>query len=414
MDKKNIWIINQYAITPDMPGGTRHYNFAKELVNRGYSAVIFASSFHHGLYKELKLDGTQKYKIEKIDGVEFIWIKTNHYEKNDWRRVLNMVIFGWRSYWLARDLIKRGIIQKPDVIIGSSVHLLAVAAAYYLSLCYKAKFIMEVRDLWPKTLIDIGKFRKNNPIVKMLEILEKYLYVRAKKIIVLFPFAKDYIVPMGIPEDKIVWISNGVSVSITEKEIRKTELDKLLKIVYIGSHGIANNLMPIIEAANLLQKKNFKNIKFIFVGNGPEKNKLIKRSHELGLVNIEFRNPVQKKMVKNILNEANAMIINLQNISLMKYGISLNKLYDCMASSRPVILGGDPINNLVKESGCGMAVETGEAEDLANAIIQLYRMAPREREKMGERGRNYVQKHYSNSVLVDKLEKTINEVLNEK
>ena len=98
----------------------------------------------------------------------------------------------------------------------------------------------------------------------------------------------------------------------------------------------------------------------------------------------------------------------------MKYGISLNKLYDCMASSRPVILGGDPINNLVKESGCGMAVETGEAEDLANAIIQLYRMAPREREKMGERGRNYVQKHYSNSVLVDKLEKTINEVLNEK
>ena len=172
----NIWIFNHYAITPDMAGGTRHYDFGKELVKRGHEVTIFASSFHYSQHRELKLTWGEKYKVERVEGVNFVWIKTFPYQKNDWRRVLNMVSYAWKVYWIGRGIKKLDQdINKPDIIIGSSVHLLAVLSAYWLSKHYRAKFIMEVRDLWPQTLVDIGKFKENNPIIKILRIIEKFL-----------------------------------------------------------------------------------------------------------------------------------------------------------------------------------------------------------------------------------------------
>lgn len=396
-----------------MPGGTRHYNFAKELVSRGYSVVIFAASFHHGLYRDLKLSSSEKYKIEKIDGIDFVWLKTTPYKKNDWRRVLNMVSYSWRAYWLGRDLVARNVIKRPDLIIGSSVHLLAVIIAYWLSLCHKTPFVMEVRDLWPQTLVDVGKFKEKNIIIKILRVIEKYLYKKAEKIIVLFPYAKDYIVPLGIAENKIVWISNGVSISIYPEIVAEKKTDDIFKVIYVGAHGVANNLEPIIEAASIIQNQQIKNVRFIFVGNGAEKENLIKKSREIKLKNIEFRDPVKKNLVKNVLHEADALIINLRNVSLMKYGISLNKLYDCMASGKPIIMGGDPINNIVQDSGCGIAVKSGNPGDLAEAVVELYRMTPKLRNELGKKGREYVQKYYSIPVLTDKLENMIKEILDE-
>ncbi len=89
-----IWIINHYAITPDTPGGTRHYDFGKELVRRGHRVVIFASSFpHYGEKKETRLENGKYYKIEQHEGIDFVWVRTFPYQANDWRRSLNMVSY---------------------------------------------------------------------------------------------------------------------------------------------------------------------------------------------------------------------------------------------------------------------------------------------------------------------------------
>ena len=188
----DIWIFNHYVVTPDMPGGTRHYDFGKELIKRGYKVTIFASSFNYSQHKELKLATHEKWKIENVDGINFVWIKTFPYQKNDWRRVINMISYMYRVYPLGKKITKIDKnIKKQDIIIGSSVHLLAVLAAYLLSKYYKVKFVMEIRDLWPQTLIDMGKFRKTNILIKTLNILEKFLYKRAERIITLFPLAKE-------------------------------------------------------------------------------------------------------------------------------------------------------------------------------------------------------------------------------
>jgi len=204
----NIWIFNHYAITPDLPGGTRHYDLAQELVKRGHQATIFASSFHHGRHQEMKLASGERWKVEDVDGVRFVWIKTFAYQRNDWRRVLSMVSYMLRAWWLGRRLPKLSPeIGKPNVIIGSSVHLLAALAAYWVAKHHRARFIMEVRDLWPQTIIDMGKMSGRNPVIKILQILERFLYRRAKRIIILGPRMGDYICARGIEEKKLVWIS---------------------------------------------------------------------------------------------------------------------------------------------------------------------------------------------------------------
>ena len=211
----NIWILNHYAITPDLPGGTRHFDFGKELAKRGHKVTIFASSFRHSLFKETKLYGNSNYAIDKIsDGFRFVWVKTVPYKVNNWKRVLNMLSYSWRVYETAKFLS----LERPDVIVGSSVHLFAVLTAYLLSLHFRAHFIMEVRDLWPQTLVNMG-ISKWHPFVVSLSFLEKFLYRRARKIITLLPKAHKYIESLAISTEKVVWISNGVDLSTFNIEI---------------------------------------------------------------------------------------------------------------------------------------------------------------------------------------------------
>ena len=402
----NIWIFNHYAITPDLPGGTRHYDFAKELTERGYNVTIFASSFHYSLLRETKDYGKSSYIIEDYDGVKFVWIKTFPYSKNDWRRVLNMLSYSVRVYNVAKKID----MEKPDVIIGSSVHLFAVYAAYLLSKYYKVPFIMEVRDLWPQTLIDMGVSRWN-PFVILLGILERFLYKRAQKIISVLPKAYEYITSLGIPLEKIEWIPNGVDLKRVEHIENNFEKKTGFKVLYTGAHGIANGLDTLLDSAKILKERGYSDIVIELVGDGYEKKRLMKRALEEGLDNVFFKDPVKKDKVPEILSQADVLFFNLLAKDTFKYGISSNKLFDYLASGRPIISASNASNNPVEEAKAGITVPPEDPEAVAEAIINLYKMSEEERLKMGENGRKYVQEYHDIPVLVDKLEKVIQEVL---
>ena len=249
----NVWIINHHALTPDMSGGTRHYDFAKELVSRGYKVTIIASSFHYAKFEEMKVyDENQNYLQETIDGIDFIWFKTPSYSGNGFARVKNMLSF---MFSVINKIPKLNLVR-PDTILGSSVHLFAVYAAYSLSKKYNTRFIMEVRDLWPQTLIDMG-ISKWHPFIVLLGWLENYLYQKADKIVTLLPQAHLYIENF-VSSNKIVWVSNGTDINNATKEY-KNKLDKSkFNVVYTGTHGLANNLdifIPLYtnkKAQNLL------------------------------------------------------------------------------------------------------------------------------------------------------------------
>ena len=408
----NIWIFNQYAITPDMPGGTRHYDLSRELVRRGHRVTIFATSFHHYLHREMRLQSGERWKTEDVDGVKFIWIRTPPYQRNDWRRVRNMVAFAFRVWRVGRKLPKLAPeVGKPDVIIGSSPHLFTPLAAYWVARHYRAKFVMEVRDLWPQTIIDMGELSAHNPITKSLQILEKFLYRRAERIITLLPMAHEYITTCGVPRDKVVWIPNGVDFSRFEDFRPAASFGEGFKVMYLGAHGQANALDVLIQAAKIVQDKGLEEIKFVLVGNGPEKPRLVALAEDLGLHNVEFRQPVPKSEVPSILNDADAFLVQLGGREVYRWGISSNKLFDFMAMGKPVLSSAEAVDNPVEKAQCGLTIPPQNPQALAEAVIKLYQMPEKEREAMGRRGREYVEKHHAIPVLADKFERVLDELV---
>jgi glycosyltransferase involved in cell wall biosynthesis len=393
----NIWIFNHHAITPDMGGGTRHYDFAKELVIRGYNVTIVASSFHYSKYREMKEYKGEEYLHEKIDNIDFIWIKTPKYFGNGISRVKNMLSYSYKVL----KIIPKLHLDKPNIIIGSSVHLFTSYVAYRLSKKYNIPFIMEVRDIWPQTLIDMG-ISKWHPFIILLDWLEKFLYKKANKIISTLPYAFQHIEKF-VSQDKIIWISNGVNLE-NINYLEKEKTDKFI-ISYTGAIGIANNLTLLVDVAEKL--KTQKDIIFRIIGDGAEKNNLKEKVKLKKLKNIFIEDSVSKNQVPNILQNSDILFLSLPNSPLYKYGISANKLFEYMASGRVIVISGYFKNNPIKEAAAGYTIEPNNSEQLVKTILEIYSLEQEERNQIGKKIRQYVKKNYSIDILTDKLEKLL-------
>ena len=289
-------------------------------------------------------------------------------------------------------------LQKPDIILGSAVHLFAVFSAFKLSQKYKTPFIMEVRDLWPQTLIDMG-MSKWHPFILLLGWLEQFLYKRADKVISNLPYAYDYIGKF-IEKEKFVWISNGVNLSQIHY-YPKQKSEKFI-ISYTGALGVANNLQVFLEAAKRL--KNQKDIYFQIVGNGAEKERLHAFVEQNKLDNVWIKDSIPKNEISNILLESDVLYFSLKDSPVFKYGISSNKLFDYMGSGRVIIFASSAKNNPIKEANAGYSIPPDDIEALENVILEIYHLPHEQRVKIGEQIRKYVEVNYSTDILADKLE----------
>ncbi len=397
-------MINQYAITPDLPGGTRHFDFGCELVKRGHEVYIFASDINLALRKHMKLEPGQLWREEEIEGVRFIWVDAALYEKNDWRRAWNMLSFSWNVRRAAKQ-----VRSKPDVIIGSSPHPFAALAAGHLAKGCQSRFLLELRDLWPQALIDMGGMSEGGLAATGLRSIEKQLYRDAEKIIILASGSRDYLVNLGVSRDKIVYIPNGVHLRnfkpIGQGRDKQREQFGFngFTVAYTGAHGPANALQTITAAAEILQKKR-SDIQFVLVGDGPSKHSLVTDAEARHLANMRFLDPVPKDVIPQLLFAADAAIITLRSVDAFSYAISPNKLFDYMAAGKPVICAvpGD-VGRLVDQKNAGLTVRPEDPVALAEAAERLRHMSDEERLAFGQRGRDLVMREFSREVLVNRL-----------
>ncbi len=399
-----IWMINHYAISPDLPGGTRHFDFACELVKKGYRVKIFACDVILGKNKEhAKLEEKESYSVENIKGVEFIWVRAATYERNNWRRFLNMSTFSYNCYKIGKKFK-----SKPEIIIGSSPHPFAAFVAAKLARKLKTKFFLELRDLWPQVIVDMGKLSEHHPITKAMRLLEKYLYRVADKIIVLAEGSKNYLKEKwGISESEILYLPNGVYLNNFSYEedrdvLRKRYNFTKFTLIYTGAHGPANSLDTILRAAGRLREN--KKIEIVLVGDGILKERLLKQAKEIRLNNVRFFDPVPKNEIPGMLIAADAAIITLKKAKVFSYGVSPNKLFDYMAARKPIIcaIGGDIAEKII-ETGCGISVIPENDKSMAEAIIHLANLPADRLKQMGDYGYKEIERNYSREKLVQKL-----------
>jgi len=400
MVSKNIWIINHYAICPGEVGSSRTFDFARELVKKGHKVTIFAANFNH--YANRYISTTRK----NYEGVRFVWIKVPSYSGNGIKRIWNMLVFSLKVVLINLKY------KRPDVIMGSSPHPFAALSALFISRLRRVNFLLEIRDLWPRTLIDLGDLNENSFITKCLHLIEKILYRSANKIFVLLPGAVEYITNLNISPEKVVYLPNGIS--LKDFDYKKNKYKKSLiaehflfhkfVVVYTGSLGLANKMDVIIEAARIVKERMIKDIHFLIVGQGPQRENLIRLSNDYNLDNITFNEPISKDYIPGVLSESDLQVISITNSPLYRYGISPNKMFDYMASGRPIIMAGNVLNDLVSIANAGFTVEPENPEAMADAIIKVYKMSPEERKKYGENGRVYVREHHELKILCERLE----------
>ncbi len=400
-----IWILNHYASPPDRPAGTRHYEFGHALAAQGHEITIFASSFSHFSRQEERLAPGQRTRVEWVDGVRFVWIRTTPYSRNDLRRVGNML-----SYAAGVILAQRRL-SRPGVVVGSSVHLGAVAAAWLIGRVRRVPFVFEVRDLWPQTLIDMDALPERSVAAAVLRGAEGFLYRHARVVITLLPGASEYIAGFGVARDKIVYIPNGVADSCSREEPATSLAAELVERIevwhrggrmvagYVGSHGRANGVGTLVAAARELQDRGEEGIAFVFVGDGPEREACERLAREHDLANVTFWPPVPKQSVRAVLGALDVTLFCLRDVPVFTYGLSSNKLFDYLASGRPVVAACAAAGNPVSVSGGGICVPPESPGAVADALIEMAALDSAGRRALGERGRRWVFEHHSMTVL---------------
>lgn len=407
---KTVWILNHYAQEPGGPGGTRHYSLAKNMRRHGWRAVVIAASVELNTGRQ-RLGGGDAIKLCQYDGVDFLWVRTPTYHANDNGRVSNMLSYAVRALMPSTT----HSLPRPDVIVGSSVHPFAAWSGAMLAKRFGVPFIFEVRDLWPQTLVDMGRLRANSLATKLLRRLETWLYKRADRIIVLLPKAGEYIVPLGINVNKIVWIPNGVDLDGYPEPLQPIGRTKFT-LMYLGAHGQANGLDCILKA--MVELKKIPEMSHVFlrmIGDGPLKPYLQKYAREMNLNNVQFESAVSKQQIPELAAEADAFVISVLNLpNLYQYGISMNKLFDYFAAARPIVIASNAVNNPVADAAAGLTVNSGDSKAMANAIFSLVTMLAEQRVKMGRAGRAYVEKNHDFRMLAAKLADTLNNVLVER
>lgn len=407
----HIWIVNQFANTPEVPGHTRQYEFGKFLSGAGFDVSIFASDYNLAQRCFRKLEPPYFWLQEEQDNVLLNWLYAIPYQKNDWRRYLNMLSF--TITFLIRGLFYR----KPDLVIGSSPQLMAAFASCLIAKLKGAKFYFEVRDLWPQVLVELGGKSPDSGLVKILGAMEAWLYRHSDRVIVLSKGCLSYVKDKGAKE--AVWLPNGPDLDMFQSDFSTDEAKThygvdptRFSLLYAGAHGKANALHTIVKACQILDKQAPDQFQVILVGDGPEKAALISLGQDLQC--LEFRDPIPKQEMPNLLQNVDAGLLTLEDIPLFKYGVSPNKLYDYYAAHKPVVVAvGGLINEEVKTYELGKTAHPEKPQELAEAIQALGDLPESAQSLMGERAYQLASSVYSRSQVSEKLYDLVKQDLSE-
>jgi glycosyltransferase involved in cell wall biosynthesis len=313
---------------------------------------------------------------------------------------MNMLSNALRSIQVAKTLS-----EQPDVVIGPSVPLLTGWAASRIARIKGAAFVFEVRDVWPIALVDNGGLSKRSPVYFSFRFIEKYLYRKSQRISAVLPFIYQHVSESGSNPEKVTWIPNGVNFERFSGLEAYDGGEKLpLVAMYVGGFSIPHDVITIVRAANILQQKRINQYHFVIVGNGIKRPECEEAVSSLKLTNVEFRDRVAKGEVPRLQMESDVLIACVTDSPIYRFGMNLNKMFDYLASGRPVIFSGNAPNDPVVESGAGFSIPPEDPDAMVGALQRLLEMSPVERIELGQRGRRYVENEFDMRKLVDRME----------
>jgi glycosyltransferase involved in cell wall biosynthesis len=399
-----VLFVNQFALLPADGGGTRHFELGRELVQRGWRVTVMASDLHlhTRTYSRRSTSSDRSSIAETVEGVDFQWLWAATYHANDWRRAWN-----WVTFWYGVRRARRGLVA-PAIVVGSSPQLFAALAARFLARSFGVPFVLEVRDLWPESLLAAGG--KGGIAHWLLDRLAWSLYRDADRILVLAKGAQEYLAARGLPVDKFIYVPNGVDIHAVAPPAKARAAEGPFIVLYAGAHGPANGLDQVLDAAEILRPVT--NVRFLLVGDGPIKHELMRDARRRALTNVEFRGAVPKSALVELLHTADAGLMVLRDSPLFSFGVSPNKLFDYLAAGLPVVCNvRGEVAQMVKDADAGVQASDASGAALAAAVLRMAEMAPSVRRRMAQAGRDWVKQNHSRQVLGGRLDQMLRKLI---
>lgn len=394
-----ILYFHQHFSTPKGATGIRSYEMARRLLARGHQVTMVCGSYGGG---STGLEGpfTRGKRKGLVDGIEIIEFDLA-YSNSDglFVRALSFLKFAMRSIGLA-------LTERYDLIFATTTPLTAGIPGIFARWFRNKPFVFEVRDLWPELPKAMGVIR-NPLILSAMSILEWASYRSAHRVIGLSPGIVDGIARRGVARDRIAMIPNGCDLDIFNAPVEPWLPEGVgkdhLMAVFAGTHGVANKLDAVLDAAKELKLRKRDDIKLVLIGQGKLKPGLQQRAAKEQLDNVIFHGPVNKEKLSGLMASADLGLQVLANVPAFYYGTSPNKFFDYIASGLPV-LNNYPgwLAEMITKEDCGFVVPPDNPSLFADALVQAADARVDLKEK-GLRGQQLAVREFDRRKLADQF-----------
>lgn len=400
-----LLILTQYFPPEVGAPQNRLYELALRLESKGIDISVLTAMPNYPqmvVHKEYK---GKCYSKEDMNGLKVhrSWIYVSK-SKSIIPRLLNYFSFVFSSLWFGLFKIK-----KQDVLLVESPPLFLGITAYLLSRAKGAKMIFNVSDLWPESAEKL-EIINNKTLLSMATKLEEFCY---RKSALITGQTQGIVrnIKTRFPNKTVYWLKNGVDINFYD--VNKTQQesnvwrkangysDEDFILFYGGIIGHAQGLDIILNAAKMVEDKP--KIKFVMLGSGPEKERLLALKEELKLINLEFYDAVPKTKMQEIIMDMNATIVPLKRLDLFKGAIP-SKIFENLALKNPILLGleGEAKELFIDEGNCGLAFEPENTEELVKQILVLYNN-PELSKQLGENGLKYASENFNRDKIAEGL-----------
>ncbi|WP_026377293.1 glycosyltransferase family 4 protein [Aestuariibacter salexigens] len=402
-----VLYFHQHFSTPGGATGTRSYEMAKKLIQRGHSVTMVCGSYNvaaTGLTSKFE-NGRREGSVDGIHVIEFdlTYANADSFLKRTWQ----FIKYALRSTGIA-------LTHDYDVVFATSTPLTASIPGILARWLRGKRFVFEVRDLWPELPKAMGVI--TNPVVLMaMSVLEKISYVSAHACIGLSPGIVEGIKRRCSKDKPVYMIPNGCDLSLYDENPKNLTLPKSINtgdvlVVFTGAHGMANGLDKVLDAAQELEKRGEQRVTLLFVGEGKLKPALKARAEQQDLSNCIFMDAIPKTKLMSLMYQADAGLMSLANVPAFYYGTSPNKFFDYISAGLPVINNYPGwLAEMITENDCGKAVPPDNATALADAL-QALADNPEQLKDMGIKARALAEKQFDRSQLSDHFVQALEQV----
>ncbi|MEG2174351.1 MAG: glycosyltransferase family 4 protein [Oscillospiraceae bacterium] len=387
-------LIDQYAGSSVMGMEIRPFAMAREWAKGGDDVTLVLGSFSH--LRRKNPDVTCGISTWTEEGVRFCVLPTPVYQRNDIRRAINVIVFIRQLNQAARTLANR---YAPNVVVASSTHPFDFGPARRIAAFAKATVVFELHDLWPLSPIELYHFSPFHPLMRLIDKSERHAFSKADAVVSVLPCADRFLAEQHITPRRYLHIPNGsFGCAPTPPPQSHCETLRLMRqrfgflVLYAGGFSAANAVADFIALAHRMP-----HIAFAAVGDGPEKAYLTPLAHENH--NLCLLDSVTPGALATLLSQADVLWPGTRDLTIYRYGLAMNKLFDYMLAARPVLLAVHCDDTPISSSGCGITVPPGDIEAMCAALQSLRALSLSDRDAMGMCGRRYVLRRHSYPLL---------------